>query len=152
MRRYVLLILSVVMLMLFVWVLGLNHGVTAAPLQPITPTAGTPPPPPPTGTPATATPAPSPTATTVLAAYPVPVTSFKITRSGSSARLAWYMRAASYVRGFNVMSKGHKLNRSLIRTHKNPHYSFKAPWKLHSSLKLRIVFRDGTSVGLSPIG
>lgn len=98
-----------------------------------------------TATAATTAVAGTPTATATsppLAAYPAPVLSASVARSGHSLVFRWSLISQKGVKGFNLYAAKHKLNAHLIKTHAKLSYHKTVAYRA-GTRTLRVLFRNG---------
>lgn len=85
----------------------------------------------------------TPTATSPpLAAYPAPVLSASVARSGHSLVFRWSLISQKGVKGFNLYAAKHKLNAHLIKTHAKLSYHKTVAYRA-GTRTLRVLFRNG---------
>lgn len=77
-----------------------------------------------------------------LAAYPAPVLSASVARSGHSLVFRWSLASQKGVKGFNLYAAKHKLNAHLIKVHAKLTYQKSVAYR-SGTRSLRVLFRNG---------
>jgi|SRR5579875_373966 len=82
---------------------------------------------------------------------PAPVVSFAVHRTGTTLHFTWRLVTAKAVRGFNLYSGNHKLNKSLIHTHHSLKYKYSVKSGKKGPFVLGVVHRSGGQ-SMVPLG